>query len=82
MAWASPPSAARSRSAFRASRLSEDEKARNEEATRATVESRRCRPPPSISSENRQGRPAAANPPINSAKGRERLGPRLMSRAP
>ena len=81
-AWASAASAATSRSALRQTRLSDDEKARKDDATRDTVASMRCSPPPSISSENRQGRPAAASPVISSAKGRALRGPSIMSSAP
>ena len=61
-ACASASRAARSRSAFLTCRLSGDEKARKDDATRATAASSRCRPPPSISSEKRQGRPSGRSP--------------------
>ena len=82
MAWASAPSALRSRMALRTSRLSSDENARNAAATFVMAESRPARPPPSISTEKRQGNPASARRSISSENGRARRGPSAMSRAP
>ena len=82
IACASAPSAVRSRMALRTSKLSSDENARNAAATLVMAASRPVRPPPSISTENRQGNPASARRSISSENGRARRGPSAMSSAP
>ena len=68
--------------ALRTSKLSSDENARNAAATFVMAASSPLSPPPSISTEKRQGNPASAKRSISSENGRARRGPSAMSRAP